>query len=298
MGIRSEILITPERANQGGGAVTAQHRPRADQRTAKDGDAFIEVRNASLAYGSGTSKTLALTEISLTIAKGEFVALVGPSGCGKSSLLKLVSGLHPAFSGSVHVAGVPVNGPLKICGMAFQNSTLLPWRTVLDNVLLPLEIVESHAGTFRKNRGQYEEQARDLLATVGLAGFELKYPWELSGGMQQRASLCRALIHGPQQLLLDEPFGALDPFTREDLWAVVQDLWMEKRPTVILVTHDLREAICLADTIYVFSPRPGRVVSRTEVPFPRPRSLKTTYLPEFVEMTHALRELIVPGARA
>src|SRR6185437_7204596 len=165
----------------------------------------------------------------------------------------------------------------------FQNSTLLPWRTTLDNVLLPLEIVEPHASRFRRHRSEYEAQARELLATVGLGGFEDKYPWQLSGGMQQRSSLSRALIHSPQMLLLDEPFGALDPFTREELWDVVQDLWMKRRPTVILVTHDLREAVYLADTIYVFSQRPGRVLSRTEIKFARPRTLADTYKSEFTD---------------
>jgi NitT/TauT family transport system ATP-binding protein len=258
---------------------------------------FIDIEDVSLAYG-GEAGTLALVDTSVGIAKGEFVAVVGPSGCGKSSLLKLVSGLHPPLRGAVRVAGKPVSGPLKICGMAFQNATLLPWRTTLDNVLLPLEIVEPHAGRFRSHRGEYHALARDLLATVGLRGFEDKYPWQLSGGMQQRSSLCRALIHSPELLLLDEPFGALDPFTREELWDVVQALWLDKRPTVILVTHDLREAIYLADTIYVFSPRPGRILSRTAVTLPRPRRLVDTYKPEFIDMTHVLREQIAPSARA
>jgi NitT/TauT family transport system ATP-binding protein len=181
--------------------------------------------------------------------------------------------------------------------MAFQNSTLLPWRTTLGNVLLPLEIVEPHASRFRRHRAEYVEKARALLELVGLADFQHKYPWELSGGMQQRASLCRALIHSPEMLLLDEPFGALDPFTREELWDVLQTLWLERRPTVVLVTHDLREAVYLADTIYLFSPRPGRVLSRTPVSLPRPRTLADTYRPEFIALTHELREQIVPGKR-
>lgn len=258
---------------------------------------FIDIRDASLTYGGGTDGLLALSDITLQISKGEFVAVVGPSGCGKSSLLKLVSGLHPPLKGQVWVAGETVTGPLKICGMAFQNSTLLPWRTTLNNVLLPLEIVEPHAARFRKNRQEYLDQARDLLGTVGLQGFEDKYPWQLSGGMQQRSSLCRALIHSPELLLLDEPFGALDPFTREELWDVVQDLWIKRRPTVILVTHDLREAIYLADTIYVFSQRPGRVLSRTEVKFARPRRLEDTYKTEFTDLAHVLREQIATVRR-
>ncbi|MEP9379089.1 ABC transporter ATP-binding protein [Aquabacter sp. CN5-332] len=249
-----------------------------------------------MGYG-GENGVLALTETSMKIRKGEFVALVGPSGCGKSSMLKLISGLHPALRGAVKVSGQKVTGPLKICGMAFQNSTLLPWRTTLDNVLLPLEIVEPHAQRFRAHKEEYHARARDLIATVGLSGFENNYPWQLSGGMQQRSSLCRALIHSPEMLLLDEPFGALDPFTREELWDVVQELWLNRRPTVILVTHDLREAVYLADTIYLFSPRPGRIMSRTEVDLPRPRTLADTYTPRFIEMTHALREQIASRPR-
>jgi NitT/TauT family transport system ATP-binding protein len=257
---------------------------------------IIRLERASLTYG-GPDGVVALVDTSLEVAAGELVAVVGPSGCGKSSLLKLVSGLHPAASGSVHVAGRPVTGPLKICGMAFQNAMLLPWRTTMRNVLLPLEIVDSHARRFRRHRAEYEAQARQLLVTVGLAGFEDKFPWQLSGGMQQRASLCRALIHSPELLLLDEPFGSLDPFTREELWDVVQDLWLERRPTVILVTHDLREAVYLADTVYVISARPGRVLSRTTIDLPRPRRLADTYRPEFIDWSHALREQIATRAR-
>ena len=256
------------------------------------GGAFVDIDRVSLAYGRGGAGTLALADTSLRIDKGEFVAIVGPSGCGKSTLLKLVSGLHKPTTGSVQVAGRPVTGPLKICGMAFQNATLLPWRTTLDNVLLPLEIVEPYARDFRRERDKYVETARKLLAIVGLAGFEDKYPWQLSGGMQQRSSLCRALIHNPDLLLLDEPFGALDAFTREDLWGILQTLWHEKRPTVILVTHDLREAVYLADTVYVISARPGRVVSRTAIDLPRPRTLADTFKPGFIDMAHALRDQI------
>ena len=252
---------------------------------------IIDLQNVTMSYG-GPDGVVALADASLQIKKGEFVAVVGPSGCGKSSLLKLISGLHPPKSGSVRVAGTPVTGPLKICGMAFQNSMLLPWRTAIENVLLPLEIVESHAGRFRQNREAYRKSASELLATVGLSGFENKYSWQLSGGMQQRASLCRALIHAPELLLLDEPFGALDPFTREDLWDVLQTLWLKRRPTVILVTHDLREAIFLADRVYVISHRPGRVISKTEIDLPRPRQLEVTYTQPFIELSHSLREQI------
>ena len=204
-------------------------------------------------------------------------------------MLKLVSGLHPALSGTVKVDSKYVTAPISICGMAFQNATLLPWRNTLENVLLPLEIVEPYASSFRAKRDEYEARAMELLSLVNLDGFEKRHPWELSGGMQQRTSLCRALIHKPQLLLLDEPFGALDAFTREDLWEILQNLWMKERPTVILVTHDLREATFLADTVYVFSERPGRVLSKTDIGFARPRTLETAFEPEFIKLVQSLR---------
>jgi NitT/TauT family transport system ATP-binding protein len=242
--------------------------------------------------GAGADGTLALEGASLAVAEGEFVAVVGPSGCGKSTLMRLVTGLWPATEGSVAVDGREVDGPLSVAGMAFQNPTLLPWRTVLGNVMLPLEVVEPHRRRLRRDRARYEAEVRELLALVGLAGFEARYPWQLSGGMQQRASLCRALIHRPRLLMLDEPFGALDVFTREDLWAVLQDLWMARRPTVVLVTHDLREAVLLADRVLVMSARPGRIVAERAVPFPRPRRIEDSYDPAFVALVHALRDHI------
>jgi len=252
---------------------------------------FVELDNVTLTYG-GESGTMALQHASLQVKQGEFLAVVGPSGCGKSSLMKLVTGLHPPSAGRVAVGGREVNGPLKIAGMAFQNPIMLPWRTTLDNVLLPLEIVEPHRRNFRRKRRENEAAAEALLATVGLAGFGKRYPWQLSGGMQQRASLCRALIHDPQLLMLDEPFAALDAFTREELWSVLQDLWMAKRFTVILVTHDLREAVYLADRVLVMSARPGRVVADRTIDLPRPRSLDRTFDPEFVAIVHELRDHI------
>ena len=252
--------------------------------------AFVDISDVTLTYGGGASGTLALQHATLAIESGEFVAVVGPSGCGKSTLLKLVSGLHLPSNGGVIVADREVAGPLSIVGMAFQNPVMLPWRTTLDNVLLPLEIVEPHASRFRRERQQYERKARDLLAVVGLDGFADHYPWQLSGGMQQRASLCRSLIHEPKLLLLDEPFGALDAFTREELWVVLQTLWERHRFTVILVTHDLTEAVYLADTVHVSSKRPGRIVASQKVALPRPRDI---YAPEFVALVRALKGDIV-----
>ena len=243
-----------------------------------------------MAYGRGAAAVRAIDEVTLGIARGEFIAVVGPSGCGKSSLMRLISGLHPPLGGTLTVEGRPVTAPLKSVGMAFQNSNLLPWRNATENVLLPLEIVEPYRSNFDKKA--FETKARDLLNSVGLAGFTEKFPWELSGGMQQRTSICRALVHEPEMLLLDEPFGALDAFTREELWCTLRDIQAERKVTVMLVTHDLREAVFLADTVYVMSSRPGRIVRRCEVKIPRPRDLEVTYTQPFQDIVHQLRALI------
>jgi NitT/TauT family transport system ATP-binding protein len=252
---------------------------------------FVEVSDVALRYApQGESEgTLAVEGLSLTVDRGEFVAVVGPSGCGKSSLMKLATGLQFPTEGAIRVDGKPVEGPVSIAGMAFQNPVMLPWRLTLDNVLLPLEIVEPHRRQIRRRRQEYRAQAEALLASVGLAGQGGKYPWQLSGGMQQRASLCRALIHAPQLLMLDEPFGALDAFTREELWQVIRDLHAEKGFTTILVTHDLREAVFLADRILVMSARPGRVIVERDVPIPRPRSIDVQYETVFTDIVHELR---------
>ncbi len=253
---------------------------------------FVELNRVSLRYGELGEGTLALEGATLRVAAGEFVAVVGPSGCGKSTLMKVVTGLWPSTGGTVVVNGRDVTGPLSVVGMAFQNPTLLPWRKTLDNVMLPLEIVKPHCSRLRRERAAYEAKARDLLALVGLKGFEDRFPWELSGGMQQRASLCRALIHDPSLLMLDEPFAALDMFTREELWLALQDLWLARRPTVILVTHDLREAVFLADRVLVMSARPGRIIAEHRIDLERPRRLDSTYEPHSVAIVHELREHI------
>ncbi len=250
---------------------------------------FVVFDSVSLAYDESGN---AIEDISLSIHEGEFVAFVGPSGCGKSTFMKLCTGLRPPTRGTVEVDGKPVKGPLKISGMAFQNATLLPWRTTLDNVLLPLEIVEPYRRRFRRDRAQFVEQAMALLRTVGLEGYEHQYPWQLSGGMQQRASICRALIHEPRLLMLDEPFASLDAFTREELWCVLRDLWESQRFTVVLVTHDLREAVFLADTVYVMSKRPGRILDEHAIGLDRPRSLEVTYSEPFTNLVHSLRSQI------
>ena len=245
-----------------------------------------------MAYGRGAAAVRAIEDVSLEIARGEFIAVVGPSGCGKSSLMKLVSGLHPALAGTLTVEDRPVTGPVRSVGMAFQNSNLLPWRNAVDNVLLPLEIVQPFRNDFNANKKSYAKKAEELLTSVGLAGFTEKFPWELSGGMQQRASICRALIHEPEILMLDEPFGALDAFTREELWCALRDLQAERKVTVMLVTHDLREAVFLADTVYVMSNRPGRILKRCEVGLARPRDLDVTYTQAFQDVVHELRSYI------
>jgi NitT/TauT family transport system ATP-binding protein len=253
---------------------------------------FVDLDRVSLRYGEDADATLALHGATLQVSDGEFVAVVGPSGCGKSTLMKVVTGLWPATAGAVIVGGRAVTGPLSIAGMAFQNPTLLPWRTTLANVMLPLEIVQPHCSRLKREWATYLAKARDLLVLVGLKGFEDHFPWQLSGGMQQRASLCRALIHDPTLLMLDEPFASLDMFTREELWLALQDLWLARKPTVILVTHDLREAVFLADRVLVMSARPGRIIAERAVNLSRPRKLDTTYEPHSVGLVHELREHI------
>src|SRR5437868_7937184 len=203
--------------------------------------AFVALEGVSHAYG-GPTNAPAVEGLSIAIEQGEFAAVVGPSGCGKSTLMKLATGLQFPFKGSVAVAGQVVNKPVKLAGMVFQAPTLLPWRTTLENLLLPLEIVEPHRRRIRAHRAEYVARAEALLASVGLAGQGDKFPWQLSGGMQQRVSLCRALIHEPDLLMLDEPFAALDAFTREDLWCVIRDLHAAGKITVVLVTHELPQA--------------------------------------------------------
>ncbi|MBL8379620.1 MAG: ABC transporter ATP-binding protein [Burkholderiales bacterium] len=251
---------------------------------------FIQFEQVWLKYNP--TLDFAIEDVTVSIKEHEFVAIVGPSGCGKSTFMKLCTGLRPPTKGTVMVDGAQVSGPLKITGMAFQAPNLLPWRTTLDNVLLPLEIVEPFKSSFRAKRDEYVARAMKLINTVGLGGWEHKFPWELSGGMQQRASICRALVHEPKLMMLDEPFGALDAFTREELWCVLRDLHAVNPFTVVLVTHDLREATFLADTVYVMSKRPGRILARREIDLPRPRDIEVTYSEKFTAIVHELREHI------
>ena len=261
---------------------------------ARTGPIAVELSATSVTFGRGPTATPALAETSMIIPDGEFLALVGPSGCGKSTILRLVSGLVRPTSGVVIVGGREVAARALRVGMAFQNPTMLPWLTIEQNIMLPLKIVEPYRSQFKKQRKlAFRDKAHALLAQVGLKGFANKFPWQLSGGMLQRANLCRALIHEPRMLLLDEPFGALDQFTKEELWTILQNLWLAHRPTVLLVTHDLREAAFLASRICVMSPRPGRVIDDSQVQFARPRTIKMTFEPDFVALNQRLRDLIV-----
>lgn len=268
---------------QENGATEGQRRPTA-----------VELSATSVTFGRGPTATPALAETNLIIPDGEFLALVGPSGCGKSTILKLVSNLLRPTTGVVIVGGREVAAKALRIGMAFQNPTMLPWLTIERNIMLPLKIVEPFRSEYRqKRKDEFRDKAHALLAQVGLKDFGNKYPWQLSGGMLQRANLCRALIHEPRMLLLDEPFGALDQFTKEELWSILQTLWLEHRPTVLLVTHDLREAAFLASRICVMSARPGRILDDSLVDFARPRTIPMTFEPDFVALNQRLRELIV-----
>ncbi|MFN3614004.1 MAG: ABC transporter ATP-binding protein [Rubrimonas sp.] len=255
---------------------------------------LIRFEKVSVRYGKGADSTLALAPTSLAIAEGDFVALVGPSGCGKSTLLKLAAELLKPSEGLIFFGGRELGAKPVRVGMAFQSSTLLPWMTIRDNVMLPLKIVPPFRQHFRaRKNGEFRDRVDALLAQVGLQDFAEKYPWQLSGGMMQRANLCRALVHEPDLLLLDEPFGALDQFTREELWATLQQLWIDRTTTVLLVTHDLREAAFLANRICVMSARPGRILEDRVVPFARPRTIEMTFEQDFTAVVQRLRGLIV-----
>ncbi|MCO4319058.1 ABC transporter ATP-binding protein [Phyllobacterium sp. 21LDTY02-6] len=253
----------------------------------------VELSQAAVSFGRGSKAIAALQETTLRINEGEFVALVGPSGCGKSTILKLAGGLLQPSRGAVIVGGKEVSAKALRIGMAFQNPTMLPWLTIERNVMLPLKIVRPFRADYRlKKNSEYRDRVHALLRDVGLERFANSYPWQLSGGMLQRANLCRALVHEPRLLLLDEPFGALDQFTREELWGTMQSLWLKHKQTVLLVTHDLKEAGFLATRICVMSARPGRIVDDRGVDFPRPRTIEKTFEADFVALNQRLRELI------
>jgi NitT/TauT family transport system ATP-binding protein len=224
----------------------------------------------------------ALKDIDLDIRDAEFISIVGPSGCGKTTLLKILAGILSRTAGDVTMAGRRLSGPSRELGVVFQAPVLLPWRTVLQNVMVPIQVQ-------RRDRAIFEARARALIAMVGLTGFEHKYPSELSGGMQQRVGICRALVHDPSFLLMDEPFGALDAMTRESMNEELQRLWRESRKTILLVTHSIPEAVYLADRVVVMTPRPGRIVDVLDIDLPRPRTLAMQNTPEFGRFVAAIR---------
>ena len=250
------------------------------------GEFGISIEKLSKTFRRGKVETHALDSFSLTIAAGEFVAIVGPSGCGKSTLMRLITGLLPPSSGDVRIGERTVSGPESDVGIVFQNPILLDWRNVLQNVLLQIEM-RGISGP------EYVQRARTLLAAVGLDEFEDRFPYELSGGMQQRAAIARALIHDPPLLLMDEPFGALDALTREQMRIDLEELWLARQKTVVFITHSIDEAVLLADRVVVMSPRPGTIERIVQTDLPRPRGLAARKLPAFVDAVDTITEIFL-----
>jgi NitT/TauT family transport system ATP-binding protein len=244
---------------------------------------FVLIAGVEKTYRARGRGLRAVDRISLELGAGEFVSIVGPSGCGKSTLLMMTSGLIPVSAGTIAIQGRPVDGPHTDLGVVFQRDALLEWRNIIDNVLLQIDIR-------RLRRKSYTATARALLSQVGLEGFERYYPWELSGGMRQRVALCRALIHDPPLLLMDEPFGALDALTREQMNLDLQRIWLENRKTVLFVTHSISEAIFLSDRVIVMSPRPGRIAADVRVDLERPRRLSVRESAPFGRYMAQIRE--------
>jgi NitT/TauT family transport system ATP-binding protein len=245
---------------------------------------MLEIAEVSKAYATAEGPLLALDKLSLEIRDGEFVSIVGPSGCGKSTLMLIVAGLVPPSSGAVRLGAAEVRAPHGSVGIVFQDATLYEWRRVLENVLLPVDI---------KNlpRVEYRGRALELLKLVGLAGFERKYPYQLSGGMRQRVALCRALVHDPALLLMDEPFGALDALSRDQMNLELQAIWQRHRKTVLFITHSITEAVFLSDRVVVMSPRPGRIGAVLPIELPRPRSFDSVDTPEFGRYAREIRRI-------
>ncbi|MEJ8811381.1 ABC transporter ATP-binding protein [Variovorax ureilyticus] len=245
-------------------------------------DVLIEARGVSKIYQSKDGPVESLKPLDFSIREGEFVSVVGPSGCGKSTLLKMVAGLLPISGGTLSLAGHPIKGPQKDVGIVFQSAVLLAWRSVEDNILLQAEIRHLPREAAR-------QRAHELMKMAGLTGFEKKYPWQLSGGMQQRASICRALLHDPSVLLMDEPFGALDAMTREKMNLELQRIWSASKKTVLLITHSIPEAIFLSDRVIVMSERPGSIAAIYDIDLPRPRPLDVMGTERFAEYARTLR---------
>jgi len=243
----------------------------------------IEIAGVSKTYRTQDGDVPSLRPLDFNVDAGEFLVVVGPSGCGKSTLLKMLAGLLPPSEGEIRVEGRVVTKPHANVGIVFQSALLLPWRNVLRNVMMPVEVKGLP-------RAEYEARARALIKMVGLDGFENKYPWQLSGGMQQRVSICRALVHDPKIVLMDEPFGALDAMTREKMNVELQRIQRETRKTVLLITHSIPEAVFLADRVLVMSERPGTIAAIYDVNLPKPRSLDVLSDPEFVRLTQTIRK--------
>jgi NitT/TauT family transport system ATP-binding protein len=243
---------------------------------------LIELKSVAKTYQTQDGPVESLKPLSFGIDQGEFVTVVGPSGCGKSTLLKLVAGLLPATAGELSIGGQKIDGPQRNVGIVFQSAVLLAWRNVLDNILLQAEMRRLPIAAARL-------RALQLIQMAGLGGFEKKFPWQLSGGMQQRVSICRALLHDPSVLLMDEPFGALDAMTRERMNVELQRIWLESRKTVLLITHSIPEAVFLSDRVLVMSERPGAIAAVYEIKLPRPRSLEVMSSPAFVAYAKVIR---------
>ncbi len=256
--------------------------PETARPEVKGSPAYVEILRVGKSYRTAEMPIRALDDINLDVRRGEFVSIVGPSGCGKSTLLKCVAGLQSVTEGEIRVDGENVAHPPDNMSFVFQKDVLLDWRTVLANVLLVAE--------FRGfKRQDYEKRARSLLKTFGLGGYERRYPWELSGGMRQRAAICRALLVDPELLLMDEPFGALDALTRDDLNIELERLWFETRKTILFITHGISEAVYLADRVVVMSRDPGRIAEIVEIDIPRPRPLSVRNTPEFGKYAQHIR---------
>ena len=248
--------------------------------------ALIQLDGVSKTFRTTSGGTIrALDRVDMSIGASEFVSIVGPSGCGKTTLLRIIAGLEGGFAGTLRLAGEKVDGPSRDIGIVFQDATLLPWRTVLDNVLLPAQVL-------RMSAAPALETAHQLLDLVGLKGFEERYPHELSGGMRQRVSIARALIHDPAVLLMDEPFGALDALTRENMGLELLKIWDAARKTVFLITHSISEAVFLSDRVIVLSPRPGRILAEVTIDLPRPRALDLLSDEAFGVYTRQIRRVL------
>lgn len=252
--------------------------------------AYIEVRGARKVYSTPSGEVEAVSAADFSIRSGEFVSILGPSGCGKSTLMMMVGGLETITGGEIRVDGKPVAGPRRENGLIFQDATLLPWKSAIENVLFPIRMM-------RLPLDGYIDQANHLLDLVGLGEFKHKKPSQLSGGMKQRVAICRALIHDPALLLMDEPFSALDAITRDEMNVALAEIWDEYHKTAIFITHSIREAVYLSDRVLVMTKRPSTVVADVRIPFGRPRDLSIQETPEFNRICAELRERIEEGYR-